>query len=348
MVTAPEVAEALGVSLPTAHAALDRAGVPRTGRGHARTAPSTVLAELIAEHGASPTSRHTAATLRVLAALSRSPLGQRSARSIAAKAGISPTTASRVLRVLTEANLAQQKDQVVAGERARRERRWFANMAAVHGALADDVRRTRLPRHVSKASRLPRELHHLFWNADPATLNPATDGSYMAGRMLEAPDPAAWQWVFANISPADIHTAMTRRGIDPRTRRLAENWLAGSGGFDETERSPRPLRPTASFGGIRLASLEDIAATKLKAIQDRGALRDYFDLMLIDQHIPVEEALALLVEKYQPVSAQGLIANVVRGLGYLDDVENDPGLPETHAHIEAFWAKRQPIIAANI
>lgn len=110
----------------------------------------------------------------------------------------------------------------------------------------------------------------------------------------------------------------------------------------------RLLRPTIMFGGVRLASLEDITATKLKVIQDRGALRDYFDLMQIDLRLPLEEGLTLLVQKYQPVSPTGLIANVVRGLGYLDDVEDDPALPLSRAEIEKFWAQRQPRLAANV
>lgn len=107
----------------------------------------------------------------------------------------------------------------------------------------------------------------------------------------------------------------------------------------------RLLEPTTSFGGVRLASLPDITAAKLKVIQDRGALRDYFDLMIIDQHLPMEEGLRLLVEKYRPHSPTGLIANVVRGLGYMGDVEDDPSLPQPRAEIEKFWASRQPRLA---
>lgn len=107
----------------------------------------------------------------------------------------------------------------------------------------------------------------------------------------------------------------------------------------------RLLEPTTPFGGVRLASLADIAAAKLKVIQDRGALRDYFDLMIIDEHLPMEEGLRLLVEKYQPRAPAGLIANVVRGLGYLGDVEDDPSLPQSRAEIERFWSSRQPRLA---
>lgn len=227
VVTAPEVARELGVSLPTAHHVLDRAGVPRVGRGHTRTAPAAVLHALVAERGAAPVSEErSAADLRVLAALSRSPLGGASARTVADKAGISPTTASRSLQNLCAAALVERRDRVVASGRARHERRWFANVSAWPASLTHEVRRTRLPRRRVTPSRLPRDLRHLFWNADVASLDPSSDGSYMAGRLLEASDVRAWRWTFANIAPRDIRTAMGRRGISPRTRALAENWLA--------------------------------------------------------------------------------------------------------------------------
>lgn len=102
------------------------------------------------------------------------------------------------------------------------------------------------------------------------------------------------------------------------------------------------------FGGVRLASLADVLATKLKVIQDRGALRDYFDLMVLDDYISIEEGLTLLVQKYDPIAPAGVIANVVRGLGYLDDVEDDPSLPVPREDIEAFWARRQPEVVKTV
>ncbi|SDZ02337.1 nucleotidyl transferase AbiEii/AbiGii toxin family protein [Herbiconiux ginsengi] len=112
--------------------------------------------------------------------------------------------------------------------------------------------------------------------------------------------------------------------------------------------SQQLLEPTTQFGGVRLASLADVLATKLKVIQDRGALRDYFDLMVLDEYISIEEGLNLLVQKYRPVAAAGVIANVVRGLGFLDDVEDDPSLPLPRKDIETFWARRQPEVVKTI
>lgn len=68
----------------------------------------------------------------------------------------------------------------------------------------------------------------------------------------------------------------------------------------------------------------------------------------LDEHIPTEEGPRLLVAKYRPVAPTGLIANVVRGLGCFDDVENDPSLPVPRSSIEAFWARGQAEIVDTL
>lgn len=112
----------------------------------------------------------------------------------------------------------------------------------------------------------------------------------------------------------------------------------------------RNVQEPADFAGIRLASLPDLMAMKLKVIQDRGALRDYFDIMLIEQQgrITVEAGLKMLVDRYQPHAPEGVVAGVVRGLGYFDDVEDDPSLPAARTEIENFWKRRQPQILRNL
>ena len=223
--SAQHIARELGVSLPAVHRALDSLGVPRAGRGHVRKIPGGTLARMLATRGAAPRHPTPATELRVLAALSRAPLGLPSARSVAAQAGVSPTTASKALHHLAATNLTSQKSFDVASGRARRELRWMANTTAWSEDLRRAVRRTRLPHHEGSATALPRSLHHLFWNADVSKLTPDADGSYMAGRLLDAPDLRAWRWAFANIRPHDIDNAVSRRGVSPRIQTLVANWM---------------------------------------------------------------------------------------------------------------------------
>jgi len=112
----------------------------------------------------------------------------------------------------------------------------------------------------------------------------------------------------------------------------------------------RLLRPTSTVGGVAVASVEDITAMKLKVIVDRGELRDYYDLMEIDRRgvVPVEEGVALLLEKYMVRDPDLLVVTIVRALGYLGDVADDPALPSSRPEIERYWARRQPELAAHL
>jgi hypothetical protein len=100
------------------------------------------------------------------------------------------------------------------------------------------------------------------------------------------------------------------------------------------------------IAGLRVASLRDLAATKIKVIGDRGELRDYFDLMVIEQRTPVtvETALADYQARYND---NRNLAHLIRALGYLGDVADDPALPAARGRIERYWAARQPEILAS-
>jgi hypothetical protein len=222
--TTPEVAKLLGVSLPAAHHALDAYGIPRPGRGRPRTTSKNLVDEIIAQRGRTPRSAYRPTEVRVLAALSRSPLGLSSTRSVAAKAGVSPTTASKALEQLGRQGFAEQREVVTASGRAERQKRWFISAAHLPAELMHAVRGTRLPERPDPRGSLPRELYHLFWNADISRLDPAKDGSYLADRLLSSPDLRAWRWAITNLSRSDIERALRRRGASESTRALVRNW----------------------------------------------------------------------------------------------------------------------------
>ncbi|TSE01839.1 nucleotidyl transferase AbiEii/AbiGii toxin family protein [Skermania sp. ID1734] len=109
------------------------------------------------------------------------------------------------------------------------------------------------------------------------------------------------------------------------------------------------LAPVQEIGGIQVASLQDVFATKLKVIADRGELRDYFDLMIVEQKtdLRAEQGLEFFLERYRPRVPQQAVARIVLGLGFMDDVADDPTLPAKREQIEAYWQRRQPDIARN-
>jgi len=100
---------------------------------------------------------------------------------------------------------------------------------------------------------------------------------------------------------------------------------------------------------LRVAQLSDLIAMKLKVVGDRGELRDYFDLMVIEQRTgrTAEEGLALFVERFRPEYPQPAINRILLGLGYFDDVDPDDALPVPRAEIVDYWTSRQREIVAS-
>jgi hypothetical protein len=88
---------------------------------------------------------------------------------------------------------------------------------------------------------------------------------------------------------------------------------------------------------------------KLKVIGDRGELRDYFDLMTIEQRTgrTAEEGLALFIARFRPEYPQRAISHIILGLGYFDDVDPDDALPAPRTQIVGYWTRRQREIIAT-
>ena len=57
----------------------------------------------------------------------------------------------------------------------------------------------------------------------------------------------------------------------------------GGAQIDYTHLSGDPLRPPTLFDGLPVASLEDITAMKVAAVTHRGAVRDWYDLQIIQE-----------------------------------------------------------------
>lgn len=122
------------------------------------------------------------------------------------------------------------------------------------------------------------------------------------------------------------------------------NGVLGATKVQFLDASPQHRIAEAPYlAGIRVAGAEDILAMKLKVVMDRGELRDYFDLMCIEQQtdLDVVSGMSLYHEHYRPATPDQHVYQIVRALGYFDDIANDPGLPVGRADIESYWAKRQ-------
>jgi len=58
------------------------------------------------------------------------------------------------------------------------------------------------------------------------------------------------------------------------------------------------LKPLVPLDGLRLASVEDIATMKIKALEDRGYKRDFYDLYSLLEKYSLEHLLTLTEQKF--------------------------------------------------
>lgn len=72
--------------------------------------------------------------------------------------------------------------------------------------------------------------------------------------------------------------------------------------------------------GIRMASINDIAAMKILAIINRGTKKDFIDLYFLLKRMSLNDILDLYEEKY----ANGSRFLAIKSLTYFEDAESDP------------------------
>lgn len=227
--SAAELARELGTSVPRVVRAARRLGFDhRQSGGRLALSPEQVrrLRSVLGRHQSAPGLSDT--ETMVLAALARSPLGLPSARATAHKAGVSPTTASRTLSRLAALGLITSEDAVIVAGRARHVRLLHANRQhPCYQALAPLLSKVEPPAS-EHDEKVPARLRHLFWNTNPAQLNVAHGGEYIARRLLRTLDPAGLAWGARNLKAEHWRAAARARGLDPSVKAMAENLAAGS------------------------------------------------------------------------------------------------------------------------
>lgn len=120
-------------------------------------------------------------------------------------------------------------------------------------------------------------------------------------------------------------------------------------------RDQRVLEPPTTVAGMRVGSVSDLLATKVKVIGDRGELRDYVDLLAIEERTgrTVEEGIALYLRRFGLGDDHPSVRAIVGGLGWFDDVAGDPLLeveqgPGLFDRVRAYWQRRQPEVIAHL
>lgn len=86
------------------------------------------------------------------------------------------------------------------------------------------------------------------------------------------------------------------------------------------------LEQTTLFEGIQLASLPDIAAMKIHAIEDRGTRRDFVDVYFLAKKYTLEEMLEFYQKKYTVLEDH--LYSILRSLDYFEDAEQENQMPK--------------------
>ncbi|MBK7853070.1 MAG: nucleotidyl transferase AbiEii/AbiGii toxin family protein [Bacteroidetes bacterium] len=87
------------------------------------------------------------------------------------------------------------------------------------------------------------------------------------------------------------------------------------------------IRPILFIDGIKLASVEDIAAMKLNSTVNRGSKKDFFDVCELLKHYSLKQLLSFHSEKYD-FSSQMV---VLKSLVYFEDAEKEPDPVSTNS-----------------
>jgi len=230
-ISGASLARELGTSPPRIARAVERLGIDAR-QANGRFAFTRPQANRIRrELGVTPRADGlTRPETMALAALRNAPLGLVSTRAVARRSGLSPTAAGRALHSLLSKELVEQTSEVVAAGRAREMRVWHANILSPRWSGLDPTLNQVEPpgRNERPAQRVPRHLHHLFWNTANSQLDVNHAGPYIARRLLRTMDLQGLAWGAKTLKSVDWEQGAKARGLDPKVKRIAHNLAAAA------------------------------------------------------------------------------------------------------------------------
>jgi DNA-binding MarR family transcriptional regulator len=231
-VTGAALARQLNTSVPRISRAVERLGIDaRQANGRLAFTPGQA-ARLRRALGVTPKIEGISRPeTQVLAALRSAPFGLVSARAVARRSGLSPTTAARALSALHDRELVTRSTETIAAGRARRVEVWRANFGHRRWPRLDPVlAEVEAPKRRGEVEgRVPTRLLHLFWNTDEQQLDVQSAGPYIARRLLRTMDLQGLAWGARALGPNDWRQASRARGLDPKARQLARNLAEATG-----------------------------------------------------------------------------------------------------------------------
>ena len=125
-----------------------------------------------------------------------------------------------------------------------------------------------------------------------------------------------------NASPEEIQDACAYAGsleISKTSKNINIYWVDGIK-VDCVNYPYEWLEESEVLGGVRLATISDIAAMKISAIINRGTKKDFIDLFFLLKEMSLNHILDLYDQKY----SDGSRFIAIKSLTYFEDAESDP------------------------
>ena len=165
---------------------------------------------------------------RILAALSRRPLGLYPAASVALAATVEPAETPAALERLLGLGLVTCDEEPVQSRPVRREFVWKLDVVAAWSRVPEVLRWTPLP-DVAAApmpERLPDRFAHLFWWGDTSLYRLPRDATFVAEHILTSGDVSSWGWALLTLPCEALQRVAERPHVPEDRRELIRNTLA--------------------------------------------------------------------------------------------------------------------------
>ena len=165
---------------------------------------------------------------RILAALSRRPLGLYPAASVAVAAGTDRDETMPCLERLVELGLITGDSEMVLTRPVRREVVWRLDIAAAWSQVPDVLRFTELPDVVPAPMPdcLPERFAHLFWWGDTSLYKLPRHANFVAEQILTNGDAASVGWALFTLPCEALERVASKPHVSEHCRQLISNTLA--------------------------------------------------------------------------------------------------------------------------
>lgn len=170
----------------------------------------------------------SSAEKRILAALSRRPLGLAGCSAVAVASGVEEDSVALSLERLSALGLVSGDMEVVHSRPVRREVVWRLRVGEPWFAAAPEVQRTPLPtvRPEPMEDRLPERFHQQFWWGDPSVIRLPRDAAFVAEQLLSCDDIEAWAWAISTLPTDALAQVAADECTPPETAAMVRNALA--------------------------------------------------------------------------------------------------------------------------